>query len=181
MNLQNEIELYIEHHRPHLNSIKSYYENLSSLATAIEYGVEGKNPNGKMNNHYRRIGKKKCRDILRFVLEKEPELMQCETFNDIFQVIEEIKKRHHGFGPLWSYDTALRIGFNMKILPDCVYVQSGVKAGFKNLFRGEKIRSRCYPVEKFGNLKYQLKPYEIENFLCVWGNGHLLKKLKPTC
>lgn len=146
--------------------MRIYYEGLN-LTNAIRLGAQAKNPDGKMNSHQRRNGAEKCNDGALELEKNEAEIDACSSFEEIFEIIDRISKMKKRLGPLWSYDTALRIGFNKKLYPNTVYIQSGVKKGLKKA--GIKRKGRSMPTSSFPPILNQLKPYQIENFLCVWG------------
>ncbi|AEV31533.1 hypothetical protein [Owenweeksia hongkongensis] len=130
---------------------------------------------GKMDSHQRRVGKEKCKEGLRIMMTKESEVWKAKTFEGLKQVTDSIASVTHGLGPLWSYDTALRIGFKMNVFPDRVYVQSGVSDGIKNLlgkdFYKNLPRNRGHKYCLRENLPKELhgmEPALIENFLCIY-------------
>ena len=106
--------------------------------------------------------------------DKELDFRNCIIFEDIIVITDEVKNNTKRLGDLWSYDTALRIGFHLKIYPTDVYIQAGVKKGYFKLLN-KKPRKRKVPRIKFPMLD-ELEVYEIENFLCIWGSDKLIKK-----
>jgi hypothetical protein len=78
-----------------------------------------------------------------------------------------------GLGDLWSYDTALRIAFNRgsAFYPQAVFVQGGVLKGVRKIFTKKPLKGRTLPLEMFPKELQQLQPFELENFLCIWGKA----------
>lgn len=87
-----------------------------------------------------------------------------------------MREEIYGLGDLWSYDTALRIGFYLRKYPKDVYIQRGVITGVIKLFgnnpRERKIQKFLFPQEL-----QELESYEIENFLCIWGKNENKKNI----
>lgn len=73
------------------------------------------------------------------------------------------------FGELCSYDTALRIGFNLNILPHKIYLHAGAMKGAENLkWDTKKKEIELNEIPKIHSDLLVLQPYEIENFLCIY-------------
>jgi len=175
MSLSKDIEEYKDTSLINLNKIRKYYESLD-FDDAIKKAAQGKNPDGGLNSHQYRLGYDLCERSSRIISKDEYKrrIYKAKTFIDIFQVTEEIRMNTPKLGNLWSYDTALRIAFNKdrdeNMLPNKVFVQCGVKKGVKKILNGKLPKGRSLPVDIFPEEVQKLKPYQIENFLCVWGS-----------
>src|SRR5450755_3565958 len=108
MSLRSDIAEYREHALRRLYTIKRFYEGLS-LIQAIEYAASAADPEGKINPHQRRIGKKRLRQSAKILKNYTSEIKRAKSFADLFMVTEVIKEENRGLRDLWSYDTALRI------------------------------------------------------------------------
>jgi hypothetical protein len=162
-----DIQKYKAKYLPNLEVVKRFYESMS-LNEAIELGAKAIDPNNKMNPHQRRIGYRMTKIGADELLKYAHEISRSSTFDDVYHYADEVGKSIHGLGPLWSYDTALRIGFQKKCYPKEIYVQCGVKKGLLKCGiapKERKIELHCLPE----TLK-DLEPYAIENFLCVWAS-----------
>lgn len=168
MDLINAIKNYQQHQLPALIADKNYYETLT-LKEAIQKAAEGKNSKGKTHSHQYRVGAEIGGLGASNLLLQIELISQCKTFEELFAITEDVKKDIYRLGDLWSYDTALRIGFNLKLYPKNVHVQRGVVKGVKKLFKDQS--KMKFPIElKYFSPEFQeLQPYEIENFLCIWG------------
>lgn len=173
--LEFKIVDYNSRFLPNLLGLKEFFEKLDSLQSAIENAAMANDPDGKMNAHQRRLGKKKCLEATRKLFSFEIEMSKCESFEGIFELTERVKNNTKGVGDLWSYDTALRIGFYLHVYPKNVYVQCGVKEGLKKM-------TENIPIKRFVDkslLPKQLQSYDsymIENFLCIYGSkSHQIK------
>jgi hypothetical protein len=174
---KKEIEDYKINSGKHLQNIKIAFE-IIDLKEAIEKAAKSIDPtnHNKMFSHQRRVGKIKATKGYELLLDKKTELGKCKKFEEIMAITDKVMKEVERLGPLWSYDTALRIGFHLKVYPTDVYIQAGVKKGYKKIFN-ENSKNRFENKDKFPKELQVLEPYEIENFLCIWGNDKLIKKL----
>jgi len=151
-----------------LQNIKTAFEKFN-LKEAIEKAAKSIDPtnNNKMFSHQRRVGFKVANNGFELLKEREDDLRRCESFEEILSITDEISKQIYRLGLLWSYDTALRIGFHLKIYPSDVYIQAGVVKGYVKLFnkkpKARKIHKNEFPMFA------ELEAYEVENFLCIWG------------
>ncbi|MBS1597315.1 MAG: hypothetical protein JST75_03760 [Bacteroidetes bacterium] len=183
MSLSEDIGHYKNTSLVNLNRIRKYYESLAP-DEAIKKAAQGMDPDGELNSHQHRLGYHLCDLSSKIILSKEYKIRihKAKTFMDIFAVTEEIRLATYKLGDLWSYDTALRIAFNKhnneNMLPDTVFVQCGVREGVKKIFNGRIPKGRSLPVDMFPRELRQLKPYQIENFLCTWAGA---KKSKRPC
>lgn len=101
------------------------------------------------------------------------ELEQANSFEDLFRVTEKVRQATYRLGDLWSYDTAQRIALHKGWYPIEVYLQSGAYEGARVLSNEGHIepsslrRNRSVSKDVFPGFLNQLKPYLIENILCV--------------
>ena len=168
MSLKSEIENYKKGHLQNLEKKKEFYEKMS-LTDAIKNAAIGSTPFGTMDSHQRRVGKRKGELGANELLKEEARIKNRKTFEEIFKITEEVRRRVNGLGPLWSYDTTLRVGFNKRVYPNEVYVQSGVVKGVKKALNGKIPKGRSLPMSIFKDEFQNLEPYQLENFLCIWG------------
>jgi len=170
MSLRSEIAVYRRNDLRLLHNHKKFYEGLE-LKDAITYAASGLNANGRINSHQRRLGVNTLRKSAEIIESLYPAIQKSTSFAEIFEITEAVKSEKKGLGDLWSYDTALRIAFNRgeKYYPQSVFIQQIVIKGIKKLFPKMTINNRSLPSSAFPKAIQQLQPYEIENFLCVWG------------
>jgi hypothetical protein len=170
MDLNAMVKIYNEVFFKYLDAEENYYKNMTPHK-AIEQAAGGMASSKKMNGHQRRIGKIRCKDGGSVLLKSEKYIEKCKSFEEIFVFTEEVRVKKDGLGNLWSYDTALRIGFSLGLYPTDIYLQSGALSGALLLLKpinnfGRKISIDQFPTE----IQTSLKPYQIENFLCVGDN-----------
>lgn len=190
-----EYELDVEHYKHHqlsnLEEVRKHYRKLPNIKTAIEQACQGQIPCNKksetiMDSHQYYIGYETCKKGMLMLLALEHEIKSCRSFECLFTTVEQVANRITGLGPLWAYDTALRIGFKKDLLPEQVYVQRGVAKGVRKALNVTRCpKGRSLPVSKFPLwLTATLEAYQIENFLCIWGKHNYQRNDKPdrkTC
>lgn len=166
--MKQTIQQYKDREGKHLQDVKAIFEKCT-LSDAIEKAAEAIDPTNsyKMFGHQRRVGIVKAKMGYELLKEKEADFLNCKTFEDIMVITDNVMNEIVRLGPLWSYDTALRIGFHLKIYPIDVYIQAGVVTGYVKLFN-KRPKARKISKSEFPML-VALEAYEIENFLCVWG------------
>lgn len=176
MNLEKYVDDYLHEWADKLEHMKSFFEE-KELIPILFNASTGILDDNKMNQHQWRVGKLRAQQGVEILKLEERAILSSKSFEDIFNITEKVRKEITGLGDLWSYDTALRIGFNLGIYPTRVYVQCGVKNGLK-LVLGSIPRGRSLPINIFGPDLRVLKPYQIENFLCIIGKK---SKKKSAC
>ena len=172
------IQTYKKETGKHLQNVKTAFEKFN-LKEAIEKGAKAIDPtnDNKMFSHQRRVGFKVANSGYELLKQRENDLIRCRSFEEILVITDEVSKQIYRLGPLWSYDTALRIGFQKEIYPKNVYLQAGVKNGYKKIFN-QNPKNRFEEKNKFPKELQILEPHEIENFLCIWGNN---KQKNKSC
>ena len=167
---KKEIENYRISCGKHLQKVKSAFENFN-LKEAIEKAAKSIDPTNenKMFRHQRRVGQIVANKGYEALKDREKELQLNQNFEEILAITDEVSKQIYRLGSLWSYDTALRIGFQKKVYPKNVYLQAGVLKGYKKIFNRNP-KDRFEEKNKFPKELQILEPFEIENFLCIWGN-----------
>ncbi|WP_445454964.1 hypothetical protein [Flavobacterium sp. HNIBRBA15423] len=175
---RKDIEDYQISHGKHLQNVKTAFEKFN-LKETIEKAAKSIDPtnNNKMFSHQRRVGKETAKEGYGLLKLKEAAIAKCQTFEDIMVITDEVMIQVDRLGLLWSYDTALRIGFQKKVYPKNVYLQAGVKKGYKKIFN-QNPKNRFVEKDMFPIEFQVLEPYEIENFLCHWGND---KQKNKSC
>lgn len=177
MSLAKDIKTYLSSNIFHLRETEEYYKKLN-LSDAIEQAVLGQSPKSSskthMDSHQRRVGYEACKAGLKelLIINKKTPLANCKSFEDIFNITEQVKRNTARLGDLWSYDTSLRIGFNLGHYPKEVYIQAGVTKGVKRALKGKFQKGRSLPLNIFPIEIQKLQPYEAENFLCIWGKNN---------
>jgi hypothetical protein len=64
-------------------------------------------------------------------MERVADLQRCRDFDDLLILLEETVGEISDIGPLYEYDTALRIGSFLDRQPERVYLHAGTREGAK--------------------------------------------------
>jgi hypothetical protein len=170
MNLASDIADYREAELRELHELQRFFKSLS-FAAAIEYAASGVTPHRNIHPHQRRIAVKRLRQSAALLKNFTAFIRKAKSFADLFVIAEAVKSEVKGLGDLWSYDTALRMAFNRgkTFYPQAVFVQGAVMKGVKKIFSKIPMSGRTLPIKIFPREIRQLKPFEAENFLSVWG------------
>jgi hypothetical protein len=110
----------------------------------------------------------------RLLLEKHDVLQRCTTFHELWQRIRIILGAVTGLGELYIYDTALRIGAHLNLLPDRVYLHAGTRTGAK-AFGIVSRHEEWIEVGELPSPLRELPPHEVEDILCIYKD-----KANPT-
>ncbi|NVK04467.1 MAG: hypothetical protein HWD92_06570 [Flavobacteriia bacterium] len=174
---------YLPQAQRHYDALRAYYQNLS-FREAVDNAARGRIPLNSSNcsfaatgfdGHQHRIGHDKCREGAEALLETEifQRLERAQSFEDIMDITNEVAGRIERLGPLWSYDTALRIALHRDWHPRNVYLQTGARGG-ANILRDQglispmELRGRRHVSRSaFPTFLQQYEPYMIEHLLCV--------------
>ena len=95
-----------------------------------------------------------------------------KDFEDLYDNVKKVISPCHGIAELTVYDTALRLGYHLGVLPNAkVYLTSGGLEGYKRMTNkfyagGILVIDRTTIVSTFPELS-SLTAYEIEDFFCV--------------
>ena len=143
----------------------SFYAE-GSLLEAIEKSAMCITSEGKRHNHQRRIpieSLRKTKNLLKLKCER---LKKCQTFEQLYTIVQEIIDPIFKIGPLTIYDITHRIGIKLKLYPNLVYLHAGTAIGAK-LLRLD-CSSDTLEISKLPKQLQGLEPYEIEDCLCMY-------------
>ena len=165
-------------------SLLEAYRELSDLKTSIlnasfAHDLVGKRyrngqerPTPKRHGHQWRLKKADMEKALMQLRSKISKVKAYKLFEEIHECVWTICSPINGLGKLYIYDTALRIGSFLRLMPKRVYLQAGALAGARAL--GLDVKNSPLPVEDFPEALRILKAHEIEDFLCIY-KDHLTK------
>ncbi len=179
MNLIQDIREYRRIDLPRLHQEVEYYKNRLSSLVAIQQAALGHTPVGNqvmINPHQRRPPKGSKPIAMKALTEIQEDLLNVASFEELFLMIKDVKDGVNGVGPLWAYDTALRIGWYLNLYPNQVFIHAGAKQGAKILLEtncvGMENLGRYVSLHEFPKELHSLAPFEVENFLCLWNKAH---------
>ena len=172
MGLQSEIADYRENELCELLELERFFKSLSFMS-AIEYAASGVTPHRKIHPHQRGIGVKQLRQSATVLKKYTSAIRKARSFADLYIITEAVRSQLRRLGDLWSYDTALRMAFNRgkAFYPQAVFVQKTIRKGIKKIFSKMPMKQRTFPLKIFPKEIQSLKPFEIEDFLSVWGKA----------
>ena len=123
-------------------------------------------------DHQRRIPRTSLERV-RAKLRNAP-LKKCSTFDELLSLVHDVTHKIPKIGELMVYDTALRVGANLGLEPDRVYLHAGTRVGARKLGFGAgtpSIHRRDLPEP----LKV-LPAWQVEDILCIfkdWLGGQI--------
>ena len=161
------VEIYREKHRNSALQEKTFFEEMPSLKLAIyhaAFALDHRTPS-KRYSHQRRIRQAPMRQAYKYLSDALVKIKNCKTFDELHELLCVAFLRIHGIGQLYTYDTALRIGFALGIEPTLVYLHAGTRQGARaiGVKSSKKVELQDLPVAL-----RKLAPHEIENFLCIF-------------
>lgn len=146
------------------------FDKASSLGEAISIATKSIKKNGKRHPHQYRLPKNVLNEAEKVLLARQIELNNCRKFGDLFLIVKSELSPIFGAGTLYIYDVAHRINFLwLKSLePEHVYLHAGARIGARKLgVKGEVLPPSAFPAP----IPTRLKPWQIEDFLCVMKNS----------
>jgi hypothetical protein len=139
----------------------------NSLTDAINVAAKAVDENNKIHFHQRRVGRTELDSFAESLATLESELKNAVSFDDIFDIVKKAKTE--GINELAQFDTALRIGNFLKILPQKVYLTSSTRTGAENLL-GHLFDKTSLTIEEFPAPfnRPDLSTTEIEDILHIY-------------
>lgn len=173
-NLEAIIHAYKRRSLPGLEAHLSSYKELSFDAALLHAAMAERFNETKRrwnrHDHQRRL-KRASLETAYECLKKAP-LSKCKSFHDLFLAVEKSIGGISGIGELMIYDTSLRIGANLRLQPDRVYLHSGTRKGARRL--GLRTDPAWIDREQLPDVLSSLSPCQVEDLLCIY-KDHLAK------
>lgn len=165
--LNSLVSMYIAKHQPRALREKSFFESMPSLELAIyhaAFALDDREP-PKRYSHQRRIRMRPMKHAHHFLLQSRGRLAKVRSFEELHDFLRIAFSEVHGLGALYTYDTALRVGFFLKLAPEKVYLHAGTRQGARafGVRNADVVEVSALPRELAA-----LPPHEIENFLCIF-------------
>lgn len=156
---------YVEH-RKHCCDDDEFYERQPTLAGAIEKAGMAMRAPGKRCSHHTRKPVALLREATRRLLEIEAALASASDFEALMECVDAAVADLRGLGDLYTYDTTLRIGYKLRILPNRVYLHAGTRAGAAAL--GLDVKRATIPRREFPPPLSRFSAAAIEDVLCIY-------------
>ena len=168
MSLKAIARLYTRDIRPRAQAELDWFRRQPTLESAIEQAALATNRQGKRYSHQCRLKKSVLEEARRVLLMSSKAISQSTTFEELFSLVETRAGGIAGIGELYIYDTSLRIGAKLGLLPTSVYLHAGTRKGAQAL--GIKGRDRTVEVSELPSELRQLEAHEIEGVFCIFAD-----------
>jgi hypothetical protein len=155
---------YIERHRPNSQADIDFYAGQSSLNRAIDLAAKAQRHDGTFHGHQNRVGKATMARTRTPLLAME--VKGITGFDALHEAVDRAIRNIPRVGDLAIYDTAIRLGAFLGMLPERVYLHRGTRDGAKALGLNHKASSLT--VADLPPELRQLRPYEVEDCLCIY-------------
>jgi hypothetical protein len=164
--LQKLVRLYQRDYAPNLRAQLDYFRHLPSLADAIDCAARAVNSQGKRFSHQYRIPSVALSEAKSRLTAGTDSIASCSNFDVLHSLLSGYFTTVSGLGPLYLYDTTLRLGAYLNLAPTAVYLHAGTRTGVLAL--GLDASSEIIPVGAFRKPIQMLPACEIEDFLCIF-------------
>jgi hypothetical protein len=134
--------------------------------SALERAAFAKHLDGKRFGHQRRLRKPALRKAAKELMRAAKKLRRSKSFDQLHNEVIEYLEGVRGLGELYYYDTSLRVGAWLHLMPRCVYLHRGTRDGARAL--GLDWKADSLSPETFPKPFRVLEPREIEDFLCIY-------------
>lgn len=181
------VSLYFNTHHDFFEQYTKYYREKPSLTSLLEDATLGviridqegdktyyiRHPHQEVfidkEGNRRGITKEVAHQVELNLLNRIKDLRGCTEFAQIMQIVEQCREK--GFGELAIYDTAVRIGAFLGIVPDRVYLHAGTREGIKVLEEKGYLQEGSHKRKSIGlnempNEFSCLSADEIQHFAC---------------
>lgn len=157
---------YAINHRKRSKDELEWFRTQSSLENTTKVAALAIDVKGKRLSHQRRIRRENLEKARVVLLSAANDIQQCKTFDELLSLIESELHEIQGLAELYAYDTALRIGAKLGLVPEKVYLHAGTRKGAEAL--GLDSKARALEVSALPNELQELEPREMEDFLCIY-------------
>ena len=157
---------YVRRHRPKTIRELQYFRDCRTFEEALTRAGLAQRPDEKRWSHQRRIPRAALEHATRRL--RQGQLRSARSFADLIARVNAAVRSVRGIGELYVYDTALRLGAHLRLLPREVYLHAGAKRGARALGLDHRAKSLA-PTTLPGALR-RLRPYEMEDVLCIYAD-----------
>jgi hypothetical protein len=167
MNWDPIVRHYSMDHRPRKEREFSWFSQQPSLEEAIIVAASATNERGKRYSHQSRIRRSVIKEAKILLLDRAGEIEKCDSFHSLWMLVKRAIGRIYGVGELYIYDTCLRIGIFLNMLPEKVYLHAGTRSGAKayGLMNWDKEWIETHDLPE--GIR-DLPRHEIEDILCIY-------------
>ena len=159
------VDAYIRDFRERAKSEREFFKS-RSLSEAIKFAALCMRPDGKRHSHQYRSRRAVLAEAESRLQAISRQLRSCESFGDLYGVVQERIGGIKGVGVLTTYDVSTRIGAHLDLAPDRIYLHAGTAEGAKAIMvtsdRDSIARSELPAAFR------RLRSYEAEDCLCSY-------------
>jgi hypothetical protein len=137
-----------------------------TLERAVRLAANAIGPGGKRFSHQRRIPASSLEEAEVRLVAVLSRLRRARSFDELHRVVKDAIDPVYKIGELMVYDTSLRIGAKLGVMPDRVYLHAGTRGGARALGldpHRDGMEMRELPAEL-----RKLRPHEAEDCLCIY-------------
>ena len=163
--LREMVRHYILHHRPRARA-ELWTFCTQPFEKALERAALAIDEDEKRFSHQRRLKQPGLRKADAILSDSSGKLRNSKSFADLHELIMALLEGIGGLGELYYYDTALRIGANLKLMPQLVYLHRGTRDGARAL--GLDWHANAVDPRHLPKKLAVLEPHEMEDFLCIY-------------
>lgn len=141
-----------------------YFASLPKVGDAVRHAALALTSQGKRHPHHQRRTNASLNQVYQAL--RQCHVEDCESFDELLDMVEAAIRRIQGIGELFVYDAALAIGARLDLEPEQVYLHAGTRIGarYLGLGRGRKSLAKDELPREFA----KLRPREIEDCLCIY-------------
>lgn len=170
MSLAAIIRHYLQHYQPLHDHELTWFRNQSSLEDALGTAGEARDDRGHRYSHQRRIKSHAIREATRRLGDAHDNIQRSSSFHELWNTIDSLLEPIEGIGELYVYDTALRIGAQLGLKPERVYLHAGTRTGARQLglLNGRDESKEWLEMKEVPAPLRSLSPSDVENLLCIY-------------
>jgi len=167
-NLPLIVAHYIRKHRPRAQAELASFAAERSLEAAVRRAGRAELSGQRRDPHHRRRRQEDLDAAVGCLVGGLASLEQCQNFEAVHDQVKALTRRVQNLGPLYEYDTALRIAAKLGCRPRKVFLHAGARQGARvlGLADGKSFWPGDIP-DALAPLR-ELEPYEIEDVLCIY-------------
>lgn len=168
-NLEEIVDRYEKCSR-HYHAVDIADFSSEDFSEVVERATLGKMSNDNTHPHQYRPGGKILKKGHSQLQHREDDLLAAESFEELFEIVNNTIGPIWGIGEMVVYDTTLRIGAHRGKYPEQVYLHRGARDGARKLGLANTT-TKFLPVSRFPKPLQRLEPHEIEDCLCIFKNS----------
>lgn len=164
---QKIIAAYKSRHAQRLHDELAWFSEKQPLRDVIVRVTAARYRDGTKLSHQHRLPEDVLEQANMALQGTSKAIHNASSFDELFNLIAGHYKKINGAGPVYTYDTALRLGAFLSKEPCDVYLHAGAREGAERLLR-RPLSSRHVSLGLFSPAFLVLKPMEMENLLCCF-------------